>query len=644
MKESNQSTILEIRQQANIVEIISEFVVLKNAGRDYRGLCPFHNEKSPSFHVNLEKGIFKCFGCGVGGDVFSFLQKVQGKSFPEVVKDLATRFGIQVENNPKEYADTSIYYKICESAKTYYQELLINANTGGTAQKYLASRNIKETSWQNFQLGLATNTYDGLINYLVKYLQVTPVDIEKAGLARHKDGRYYDLFRNRLILPIVNEFGKTIAFGGRALDDNPVKYLNSPETPIFIKGNNLFGLNLAKEKISQLDYVILVEGYLDVIMAHQFGFNNTLASLGTALTPRQAKLLLKFTKSRKVYLAFDNDKAGHIAIDRGIEMINELVEGIGCDLKVLTLPSGKDMADFFSECGQDSVLVENKVNELTKALDLSPNYLDFRLNKSIENIDINVSLGKIQASQQILPILAQIKSVIARSEYIKIWANKLMISEVDLASEVQSYQNQAGLHSPKLNKISAVTVTRSEKDNHTPKNYYRQAEFLLLAYYFADFENSGLLNRLNLIEFLISPDLQQIGSMVKQNYSKAKSGDELFDLMLDTSAQVNQELNSQVVNIWYKAQELINQKTDLQIIITDALKKIIKEQIRYELPQLLRQLNNLENSAKIQSIIAGLKKIETSELIKVNDIENLLQIQFKVKNMLSFNNHMESLK
>ena len=241
MKESNQSTILEIRQQANIVEIISEFVVLKNAGRDYRGLCPFHNEKSPSFHVNLEKGIFKCFGCGVGGDVFSFLQKVQGKSFPEVVKDLATRFGIQVENNPKEYADTSIYYKICESAKTYYQELLINANTGGTAQKYLASRNIKETSWQNFQLGLATNTYDGLINYLVKYLQVSPVDIEKAGLARHKDGRYYDLFRNRLILPIVNEFGKTIAFGGRALDDNPVKYLNSPETPIFIKGNNLFG-------------------------------------------------------------------------------------------------------------------------------------------------------------------------------------------------------------------------------------------------------------------------------------------------------------------------------------------------------------------------------------------------------------------
>ncbi len=644
MKEFNLSTISEIRQQASIVEIISEYVILKNSGRDYRGLCPFHNEKTPSFHVNLEKGIFKCFGCGVGGDVFAFLQKVLGKTFGEVLRDLGARYGISIEQSNQAYTDTAIHYKICQSAMTYYQELLLNPKSGQVANEYLKTRDINHDSCQKFNLGYAPNSYDGLITYLTKYIHVSVLDIEKAGLARQKDGKYYDLFRNRLIIPIINEFGKTIAFGGRDLGTSPVKYLNSPETPIFTKGNNLFGLNLAKEKISYADYVILVEGYLDVILAHQNGFSNTVASLGTALTPRQAKMLFKFTHSRKVYLAFDNDQAGIAAINRGIEIINELVEGIGCDLKILNLPTGKDMADFFLHCDQDLPLKQSKIQQLELALESAPNYLDFGLNLAIKDIDYHNSNGKVQAAQRLIPILAKIKSVIARSEFIKIWANKLLINENDLSQEVRDYQRQSGINQPSSHKIQAITIAKPNLQHSNKKGFYRQAEIVILAYFFTSQDDLVYMKSLLINEIFISMESKIIKQLIDENVTQSKSVDELFALVLDASSRNDVNLKNEVVNVWYKAQEIISQNADMSIMVLDSLKKLIKEQIMQELPKLLLELNNQENSAKIQSIISNLKKIEANELMKANDVNNLLEIYRKIKDMLSFNNQLERLK
>lgn len=428
----------EVRARASILDVIAESVVLKRAGKEYKGCCPFHNEKSPSFHVNPEKGIFKCFGCQVGGDVFVFVQKSRGLDFLDSVRYLAHKYGVPLvesEQDREAYSKKSHIKTIYEQACVFYQKLLADPQEGAFARDYLAKRGITDETIAKFRLGFAPAGWDGLISFLSTSSQVTTSILAEAGLVREKQGggSFYDLFRNRLMVPICNSEGDVIAFGGRALAaDDQVKYINSPETPIYTKGNNLFAFHHAKAAIKENDSVIVVEGYFDAIMPHQCGFTNTVASLGTALTEAQAKLLIRYTESKRVYLSFDADKAGAAAVERGVEMLGTVAEGIGVDLRVLRVPGGKDPDECLRQPDGPEIF--------RRAIDRAPVLIEYQLDTAVDGINLGTHTGRIEAASKVVPILSRLKNAIARGEYIRQSSSRLKIGEEELLHEVRTYR------------------------------------------------------------------------------------------------------------------------------------------------------------------------------------------------------------
>lgn len=439
MKGVTSEVIAEVRMRASILEVISETVVLKRAGKEYKGLCPFHGEKSPSFHVNPEKGIYKCFGCNEGGDVFAFVQKIKGLDFLDTVRELAHKYGVQLvesEEQRKEYDRRSQILMLYQQAAEYYARLLRDPHEGAVARKYLTDRGITEDTMERFKLGYAPNAWDGLLSYLTEKTRVSPATLEEAGLVRHRaeSSGHYDLFRNRLMIPICDSEGRVIAFGGRTMGDDQVKYLNSPETPIYHKGLHLFGFNLAKEAIKAKDAVIVVEGYFDAITPHQYGFTNTVATLGTALTEQQAKLLVRYTENKRVFLSFDADAAGARAVVSGGETLTKIAEGIGIDLRVLQVPGGKDP----DEClrGADGVAA------FQGAIDRALPLIDYQLDRAVAQVPLDTSSGRIEAAGRVVPILAQIKNAVGRGEYVRNWSMKLRLSEENLLSDISRYRRE----------------------------------------------------------------------------------------------------------------------------------------------------------------------------------------------------------
>lgn len=331
---SYQQAVEEIKNSLDIVEVVSKYVVLKKAGRNFQGLCPFHNEKTPSFVVTPDKQIFKCFGCGEGGDVFTFLMKINNQSFAEVVEEQAEILGIELpkfksgDNQNKKHEKERLYDAMDLAAKFFKKNLEGNSK----ALEYLEKRGIDETAIAKFSLGLAPKGMTELKDYLTN-LGFTIDELSKAGLVYEKDGSYYDRFRNRVIIPIKDINSNTIAFGARAVVDGQApKYINSPESIIYNKSAVLFGLNRAKDAIAKNDGVIFMEGYFDVISAHLGGVEQAVATCGTALTPQHIKLISRFSPSRKIYLAFDTDSAGKKAIEHGAEVIKNIFNNLG-DIK-----------------------------------------------------------------------------------------------------------------------------------------------------------------------------------------------------------------------------------------------------------------------------------------------------------------------
>ncbi|RKX93715.1 MAG: DNA primase [Spirochaetes bacterium] len=340
-------TIDKIKDNINIVEVISEYVDLKPSGKNYKGLCPFHNEKTPSFVVNQEKGIFHCFGCGIGGNVFTFLMKLKGLSFLDAVKVLARKAGIPIyegTKGEKDLSKRSNLYRINKLAAGFYRKLLFT-NEGKKALDYLKNRTISIESIKSFILGFAPDGWDNLIRFMKKQ-SVEITDLEKVGLVVRKKNSegYYDRFRNRIIFPIQDSIGRIIGFGGRTIENrNDVpKYLNTSDNDLFHKGKSLYGFYNAEQYIRKEGHVFIVEGYLDVITMHQSGIMNVVAPLGTALTEEHIDFITRYTK--KIYLLFDPDEAGEKAALRGINLLH----ASGIDPFIGIFPSGVDPADFFS--------------------------------------------------------------------------------------------------------------------------------------------------------------------------------------------------------------------------------------------------------------------------------------------------------
>ncbi|UCF39164.1 MAG: DNA primase [Acidobacteriota bacterium] len=439
----------QIRNSVDIIDLISGYVQLRKRGLNFTALCPFHNEKTPSFSVSASKQIFKCFGCGVGGDIFSFVQQIENLTFPDAVLHLADRYGIaRPELKPSDRAAVERrerLLQIMEQANTMYGRGL---ETNETAQSYLAGRKIDSTTIARFSLGFAAPGSVLLRTLTERGFRAD--ELEACGLVVQSDsGEYYDKFRNRIMFPIQGVSGKTIAFGGRILGDGRPKYLNSPETQLYHKGNNLYGLSTTREAIRQKDFAVLVEGYFDCIVPYQFGITNVVASLGTSLTAGQVQLLGRYT--RKVIVNFDPDSAGVSAAARSIDIFLEY----GFQVNVLQLPDNDDPDSFLLSHGAEAYLDHMKRS--------SP-FLDFLLARFIAAERNPFSpKGKQEVISQILPYVLKLPSQVERAEYVSRIASRMRIDEALLMGELRKYGPKSREQIPLKVAVRQPDITLAEK-------------------------------------------------------------------------------------------------------------------------------------------------------------------------------------
>ena len=433
----NQSQIDEIKRKIDIVEMINGYTALKKAGRNYKALCPFHNEKTPSFMVSPDRQIFKCFGCSEGGDVFAFYQKLEGVEFGEALKTLADRTGVKLAD----YKETGVqkqketYLKLHDLAASFYHYILTKHKIGEKALGYLQARGVNQKSIKDFKLGFAPNKTKALLDFLTKKGYGVG-DAVVAGLALTSSGQPRDRFWGRIMFPIFDSQDRVIAFSGRSLGETEPKYLNSPDTPIFNKSRSIYGINLAKQAIKKDKTAVLVEGNFDVISSHQVGVSNTVAPLGTALTGFQVEMIKRWAEN--LIVAFDTDLAGDAAAKRGIE----LAETAGLNTRVAHLIQGKD---------PDEIIKKNPL-EWKKAIEEAEPVYDFYVNAALKRFDANSAEGKKRVAAVVLPELARIEDEIMKAHYLQILAAKLGVDEEVLRRSIQKYEGGT----PKLADVKEV--------------------------------------------------------------------------------------------------------------------------------------------------------------------------------------------
>jgi DNA primase len=425
----------DILNRVNIVEVISGYMPLKRAGRNFKALCPFHQEKTPSFMVSPDRQIYHCFGCGESGNAFKFLMRYERLEFLEAVEILAKKAGVIFTQNQRDLKTSNIItqlYKINELAALFYEHNL-NTPVGSRSKDYLLKRGIKEEAIKAFKIGLAEDKWDALINSL-RAKNYSLSLLEKAGLVISKEGGgYYDRFRNRIILPIFDIKSRVVGFGARVLDDTLPKYINSPETPIYIKGKNLYGLNLAKDSIRDSDCVVVVEGYLDFIIPYQAGFKNIVASQGTALTIEQVRLLKRYTHN--VIMIYDADAAGELATLRSLDIFIEEEMNV----KVVSLPKGFD---------PDLYVRKFNIKDFEEKADHAKNLFDYKLEILKSRFNLREIEDKTKIVSSMLETISKIKNAVQKSEYIRKLAQDLDIREEALlheAMKINPEKSYAGL-------------------------------------------------------------------------------------------------------------------------------------------------------------------------------------------------------
>ena len=418
----------DLKQQADIVVVIQDYVSLKKTGANYKGLCPFHGEKTPSFQVNRDKGFFHCFGCGVGGDVFKFLELHEKVGFAEAVKLLAQRFGValpEMEHDDEQRANAAereTLLKIHEAAAAWFRQQLAS-NAGTRIRRQIENRGVNEATSTALGLGYAPTSRDALKAALLQQ-GFSQAMLLRAGLVlQREDATVVDRFRNRLIIPICRDTGSVIAFGGRAVDpDQQPKYLNSPETPIYSKGRTLYGLNLSKSAIRQRKFAILVEGYFDFAQVYQAGFQGVVASCGTALTPQQAQQLRRFTS--KVVLSFDPDAAGQGAAAKSCEML--VAEGFA--VNVAGLPAGDDPDTFIRKRGAPGY---------AERLEHSTPYLEYLLDRAAAGHNLNTDEGRVKFLGDMLPVAGRIPDAAMRDRFADRLAFKARVTDDVVRAEIR---------------------------------------------------------------------------------------------------------------------------------------------------------------------------------------------------------------
>ena len=565
----------KIKSQNDIVDVISERVRLRKSGRNFTGLCPFHNEKTPSFSVSQEKQIYKCFGCGEAGNVISFVMKEKNLPFIEAVKYLANRANIPLEMNNGEKSQSSkkkdLLYRInVEAAKFFFSNLMNNQN----AKEYFLNRGIKEETIKKFGLGYANDSWNSLMFYLRKK-GINDTLLEEAGLisVNKEKGRKYDRFRNRVMFPVFDYQGKVIGFGGRVLDDSKPKYLNSPETLVFQKGTNLYGLNFALKHNMSERYFVIVEGYMDLISLHQYGITNVVASLGTALTINQARLLKRYAD--KVIISYDADMAGQMATLRGLEILRTA----GFDVRVLNIPQGKDPDEYVRSNGKEAFL---------KLINSAEPLIDYRMKKAEEGIDFKNSQSLILYAKRIMEIISDLDPV-EKDVYIKKASENTGIKEQTLYDILKSKM-----------KDNRENNFRNNKEEDRSKLYvepgFLKAERAILKIMLENKEYLQYIEeRISENDFILLEHKEIFTVIMLAKGENINNIDSFIESKLNNTKSIGELVKIRDENIFFA--------DDVKVQINDFINEIHSYKLKQRIDQLRKEQKELENQGKIEESI-----------------------------------------
>ena len=582
----------EVRTKNDIVDIVSGYVKLQKKGSNYFGLCPFHNEKSPSFSVSPDKQIFHCFGCGVGGNVITFIMKIEGCGFVEAVQILAEKANIQLptlENNidSKREELKAKVYKVNEFTADFYHKNLYTPNAK-LGQEYVKKRMLTNDTLKNYQIGFS-GKFNELYNALKKQ-GFGDAEILESGLVnRNENGQYIDRYRNRLMFPICDVRGRVIAFGGRVLDDSKPKYINSPENVVYSKGRNLFGLNVAKKY--ETKQLLIVEGYMDVISLHQRGVKNVVGALGTALTQQQGFLLRK--NAEKVILSFDSDEAGQTAKVRAIEVL----QNMGLDLRVLQMEGAKDPDEYIIKYG--NARFQNVIDKAISVLEFKIKLLKNKLN--LENVN-----DKIKFLNEIAKLLSNIDNTMEREVYIEKIADTYQISKEAIYGEVNkiTYKNQG----EKLLEKSKPVVIYKKQETSQISQALRKRENMILSILL-----TGNLDLYQVIKINVKCDefKDELNKKIAQKlYEEFEKGNSNINAILDKLDEKEQghiteimaddyeieDMEKAIDDIIqsYQREKLVDRKMQILTLLEEQSENVEKKELEKELIEIVNQLARMK--------------------------------------------------
>lgn len=568
----------QVRESNDIYDVISQYVHLKRSGRNYFGLCPFHNEKSPSFSVSPDKQIFHCFGCGVGGNVFTFVSKIEGISFKEAVENLAERANIKIPvvlNNENTHLEElkSKVIKVNDYTADYYHKRLYKPESKA-GQNYVKQRKLTNETLEVYNLGFSGN-FDELYRALRKE-GFQDEEILESGLVNKNDnGKYIDRYRNRFMIPILDVRNRVIAFGGRVLDDSKPKYINSPENVVYSKGKHLFGLNVAKK--SDTRKLLIVEGYMDAISLHQRGITNVVASLGTALTTNQGWLLRK--NAEQVILGFDSDGAGQTAIMRAMEVM----QNMGCDMRVLQMTGAKDPDEYIIKYG--SARFRQLINE---AISL----VEFKVNVLQKDLDLSVTSDKLRFLNEIAKLISRIDNSIEREVYIEKIAKGYNISKEAIFGQVNKlqYMGNSKVNNLERNKPVAIKkdIEKIKNDDISDEIIKRENTLISILINNPEYYNFIRQNiKIEDFRFLLN------NKIIKMLYEAFENENVNISLVIDKFE--DEQLKNHLTAIMAEDYGIIDNKKAIE----DILKKYKREKMEKRRDEIIMQASN-ENDIEVK--------------------------------------------
>lgn len=596
----------EIRQSANIVDIISAHVQLKKRGKNFIGLCPFHSEKTPSFVVSEDKQIYRCFGCASGGNIFKFLMDYKNISFIEAVQEIADFIGYQLkmeESNKGEDDELEILYDINLTAARFFTDTLYKSSEGEIAREYLKKRNIKPQIQKSFGLGFAPSGWNNFYDHAV----ANKLDLEKTKLLglidKKENGKFYDKYRGRIIFPIFSPNGRVIAFGGRILEnsENAAKYLNSPENPIYLKRKSLYGLYHSKEEIRKLDKVILVEGYLDLISLFQNGVKNVVASSGTSLTEEQVQLLSRFTKN--IVVLFDSDEAGQKAALRSIEILIKS----DFEVKVALLPKGED---------PDSYIQKNGKEVFDDFISRAQNFLEFRLRIFEERGMLSDPNEATKVIRETVRIIALVNDKIKQGLLITSLAKKFNLREKMLESELIDYINKQSDQKKPQKESERASSGKSQLKSNRDKSSTAQTEKELIRLLFSGDNEilSAILNSIEPSDFT-SIIFKELSRIVVENYEDGLIAPAHLIEQINDS-----ELKEYVFNLLFNEEEISPKwselshngeiKKDKIEYAIDTIRRFKVNRINEQLYELNKKISETSDSQAIYELMKSIKDLE----------------------------------